>query len=112
MGTTPNAKNYNALQNLYNHFRECSEQFAAALDELVAPSALSVRRRQDAAARKDAAKRLQNQMQEEERQQQEIARLAVAEDCNQEINPNDHEHYVPDEEEIEKPNLGKPSEGK
>lgn len=111
MGTAPNTKNFNALQELYKHFRECSEQFAAALNKLVAPSELSVRRRQAAAERKEAEKCLQKQKEENERQEQEMARLAAAEANNREINPDDQdEHYVPDAEEIQKPNLGEPSE--
>lgn len=109
MGTTPNAKNFNALQTLYQHFRGMSEEFNAALDNLVAPSALSIRRREEAAANLVAKQQqlveVQGRLEEEQRKQQEM----VAKQNCAELNPG-CEDYTPNEGEIEKPNLGEPSE--
>lgn len=52
----------------------------------------------------------QQQLEEEARQQEEMARIAAAKENNQEIYSDCHEEYIPNEGEIQKPNLGEPSE--
>lgn len=110
MGTTPSEKNFNGLQNLYKHFRRASNEFNTALDNLVAPSALSILRRAKAAERLENEAQEQQQLKEEARQLEEMAHFAAAKANNKEINPDDDNDYTPNEGSIEKPNFGEPSE--